>query len=109
MCFLFGYGIRVNTLMGGGVMAEPAIEEDDDPALSLMMEFFDSLSPEGQAYVREFGIDAEQFEAWLRGMTPAQLRAQRKAEEQGKDREIAKQVLTEMIGRAPQRKFKRRI
>ena len=83
-------------------MAEPAIEEDDDPALSLMMEFFDSLSPEGQAYVREFGIDAEQFEAWLRGMTPAQLQAQRKAEE----REVAKQVLAEIIGRAPQRKKK---
>ena len=83
-------------------MAEPAIEEDDDPALSLMMEFFDSLSPEGQAYVREYGIDAEQFEAWLRGMTPAQLQAQRKAEE----REVAKQVLAEIIGRAPQRKKK---
>jgi hypothetical protein len=78
------------------------LEEDDDPVLRLMTQFFDSLSPEGQAYVREYGIDAEQFEAWLRGMTPAQLQAQRKAEE----REVAKQVLAEIIGRAPQRKKK---
>ena len=83
-------------------MPEPMLEEDDDPVLRLMTQFFDSLSPEGQAYVREFGIDAEQFEAWLRGMTPAQLQAQRKAEE----REVAKQVLAEIIGRAPQRKKK---
>jgi glycyl-tRNA synthetase beta subunit len=84
-------------------MPEPAID-DDDPTLSLMMKFYDSLSPEGQAYVREYGIDAEQFEAWLRGMTPQQLRAQRKTEEQEKDREIAKQVLAKIIERAPQRK-----
>jgi len=83
-------------------MPEPMLEEDDDPVLRLMTQFFDSLSPEGQAYVREYGIDAEQFEAWLRGMTPAQLQAQRKAEE----REVAKQVLAEIIGRAPQRKKK---
>jgi len=67
-------------------MAEP--EEDDDPVLSLMMEFFDSLSPEGQAYVREFGIDDDEFEAWLRGMTPAQLKAEKQKELKAKARKV---------------------
>jgi len=74
-----------------------AEEEDDDLVLSFMTEFFNSLSPEGQAYVREFGIDAVEFEAWLRGMTPAEL----KAEEQEKERQRVKQVLAGLTDLAP--------
>ena len=45
-------------------MPEP-MRADDDDADSIMMEYLDSLSPEAQAYIHEFGFDAEHFRDWV--------------------------------------------